>query len=248
MNDYLNSIVARSLNIADVVQPRVPQLFEQPLASVPEQPDPSLQTEMRPNPPALSSETSDTSIIGTDQAASEVRLSGFEPVKPAPAAMDTYVKGIRRESPFAVQSIQPKESLAPATASQAGGALDSRSMREPATPSAAGSNQNASPQSDRELSLSTVGPPWKEGSVKTSEPSITSSPARLQPSVPNVTLSSMPQNNRSEQQQPAIRITIGRVDVRAIMPAVPPPAAAPVRPKPALSLESYLKQREEGKR
>ena len=29
MSDYLNSIVLRSLNLATVVQPRVPQLFEE---------------------------------------------------------------------------------------------------------------------------------------------------------------------------------------------------------------------------
>jgi hypothetical protein len=42
---------------------------------------------------------------------------------------------------------------------------------------------------------------------------------------------------------PTIKITIGRVDVRAIMPAAHVPRPAPTRPKPALSLEDYLKQR-----
>ena len=47
---------------------------------------------------------------------------------------------------------------------------------------------------------------------------------------------------------PTIKITIGRVDVRAIMPAAPAPRPAPARPSPALSLEDYLKQREGGRR
>jgi hypothetical protein len=46
---------------------------------------------------------------------------------------------------------------------------------------------------------------------------------------------------------PTIRITIGRVDVRAIMPAVPAPRPAPKRSSPALSLEDYLKQRGGGR-
>ncbi len=45
-------------------------------------------------------------------------------------------------------------------------------------------------------------------------------------------------------EPPAIRVTIGRVDVRAVMPpSRPAPLAPHVRPKPALSLEAYLQQR-----
>jgi hypothetical protein len=47
---------------------------------------------------------------------------------------------------------------------------------------------------------------------------------------------------------PTIKITIGRVDVRAVMPAMPATRTAPARPGPALSLEEYLKQREGGRR
>jgi len=41
-----------------------------------------------------------------------------------------------------------------------------------------------------------------------------------------------------------IRVTIGRIDVRTVMPAAPPqPAVKPARPRPLLSLDDYLKQR-----
>lgn len=46
---------------------------------------------------------------------------------------------------------------------------------------------------------------------------------------------------------PTIKITIGRVDVRAMMPAAPAPRPAPARPSPALSLDDYLKQRGGGR-
>jgi hypothetical protein len=47
---------------------------------------------------------------------------------------------------------------------------------------------------------------------------------------------------------PVIRVTIGRIDVRADVPA-PAPARAATPPRaPTLSLEDYLKQRKEGKR
>ena len=50
-----------------------------------------------------------------------------------------------------------------------------------------------------------------------------------------------------EASSPTVRITIGRVEVRAVVPepAQPPPVA---RPEPALSLEDYLKQHSGGRR
>ncbi|MBD2253362.1 hypothetical protein [Nostoc parmelioides] len=42
---------------------------------------------------------------------------------------------------------------------------------------------------------------------------------------------------------PTIRVSIGRVEVRAIMPTPPAPKAAPVRSRPAVSLDTYLQQR-----
>jgi hypothetical protein len=45
---------------------------------------------------------------------------------------------------------------------------------------------------------------------------------------------------------PTIKITIGRVDVRAVMPAAATPHPAPAQRRPALSLDDYLKRREGG--
>lgn len=48
---------------------------------------------------------------------------------------------------------------------------------------------------------------------------------------------------------PMIRVTIGRVEVRAIMPAAPaPPRSTPARATPSLSLDEYLRLRTEGRR
>jgi hypothetical protein len=58
---------------------------------------------------------------------------------------------------------------------------------------------------------------------------------------------SSPVEQRSSGSAQIIRVTIGRVDVRAISP----PAAAPKQTKPAspkLSLEDYLRKRERGSR
>jgi hypothetical protein len=47
---------------------------------------------------------------------------------------------------------------------------------------------------------------------------------------------------------PTVRVTIGRVEVKAIMPPAQPTRAKPARSAPTLSLEDYLKQRNGGKR
>lgn len=52
---------------------------------------------------------------------------------------------------------------------------------------------------------------------------------------------------RGPDQGPTIRVTIGRVEVRAALPPAPPQRAQPVRRRPALPLDQYLKRRSEGK-
>jgi hypothetical protein len=48
---------------------------------------------------------------------------------------------------------------------------------------------------------------------------------------------------------PTIRVSIGRIEVRAIMPPVPPARhTPPARPRPQLSLEDYLRQHRGGSR
>jgi len=56
-----------------------------------------------------------------------------------------------------------------------------------------------------------------------------------------------PAEQRSSTSAPIIRVTIGRVEVRALHP--PAPAPKPAKPAPPkLSLEDYLQQREKGSR
>ena len=53
-----------------------------------------------------------------------------------------------------------------------------------------------------------------------------------------------------EPPAPTIRVAIGRIEVRAIMPppATPTRQTAPTTPRPELSLDDYLKQRNGGQR
>jgi hypothetical protein len=47
---------------------------------------------------------------------------------------------------------------------------------------------------------------------------------------------------------PTIRVTIGRIEIRAAVSPAPPPRARPLRRQPALPLDQYLQRRNEGKR
>ena len=53
--------------------------------------------------------------------------------------------------------------------------------------------------------------------------------------------------NESSEQPPIVRVTIGRIDVRATPPAVPSRKSS-TRSEPKLTLDAYLKSRREGTR
>jgi hypothetical protein len=59
-------------------------------------------------------------------------------------------------------------------------------------------------------------------------------------------LASLPDEPRD--QAPIVRVTIGRIDVRAAPAPVPPPRKPLPSPGPALTLDAYLKQRKEATR
>jgi hypothetical protein len=53
--------------------------------------------------------------------------------------------------------------------------------------------------------------------------------------------------NEWPEQPPIVRVTIGRIDVRATPPAVPSRKSS-TRSEPKLTLDAYLKSRREGTR
>jgi len=56
-----------------------------------------------------------------------------------------------------------------------------------------------------------------------------------------------PRPNETSEEPPIVRVTIGRIDVRAT-PIAAPPRKSPARSEPKLTLEAYLKSRQEGGR
>jgi len=149
--------------------------------------------------------------------------------------------------PFTVPSLGPLPQvtdLAPASLISSAAPYISQPTDTPVPPP----NPKMQTPADAEYAASTVRP--AEGTqrqqqhlLRPAAPATTTKPQLSQPMSPAF----VPNVSAAPQSMP-IRISIGRVDVRAIMPAGPAKATVATRAKPALSLENYLKQREEGKR
>ncbi len=73
-------------------------------------------------------------------------------------------------------------------------------------------------------------------------------PAPRQRSEPNQTSWGRKSLQGSHSEPPTIKVTIGRVEVRAIQESTPPPKPKVSKAKPGLSLETYLEQRKRGER
>ena len=234
MGDYLQNIVLRSFSLANVVQPRVPQLFEQAPASEP-LPDSVSQTGMTPVMRDPIAEVQTMQTASRDARRREAQGDEL-------ALSETSDR--HHQLPYIARPAEPASAVQkdPLLATLTPPALDSRFafQRDAAEPQP--------PSDHKEHKKSQAGPFRSEPSVAMIDrnpPALSS--ARLQSSIPKRTSPSLAQNLPAEQPTP-VKITIGRVDVRAIMPSGPSRPSASVRPRPAMSLESYLKQREEGKR
>jgi hypothetical protein len=223
-----------------VVQPRVPHLFEQSVAAAP--------VDVAPAPVGYAAETmievpQDTyPPAPVSPATPEVATPFLDQFRPSPVAQAITPTPVFPEPPTPAPEMS-KRDMEPPAPNDSAIQVRSVSRRVPSTPQRRPVTNNG--RVPDAAVPSNVGPSQKEPSV---------SVRRSEPITPNhkpishAPAAATPQLHSAEQQLPPIRINIGRVDVRAIMPAAPPVVPSSPRPKPALSLESYLKQREEGKR
>jgi hypothetical protein len=254
MSDYLTNLVARTLDPSRVVQPRLASLFE---------PLPNANAQGRFLTFALASEEGDarprasadetrapavpSSIPARNEGATREHSAPFHTQSPTDVVERRAVSSPREKSPAATgeraaasqltaQTYAEQEALTSSAAS-AVSSKDSASNKSAGDALEAGRERRATSESERA--------PTPRAAPRVVEPRLSRAPTVSEAQPPPASTAS---DARREDAAPTIRVTIGRVDVRAVAPAPPERRRAPESSRPALTLEDYLRRRGGGSR
>jgi len=260
MSDFLGNLVARSLAPAAQISPRLPSFFEPP------QP-PGIETGATP---WLESEGSDGDRDGVGSvpapAAAPATAVPRSEARPQTAAQEPGGRSPPGDAtgapPYRGRQIPPG---APLSVETVVGDLapEPSSLPGPVQPLVEPrAGEPAAPGPARYTPVEPAMPGWETLPPETPPPAAQALPTRegativarprtrlAQPAGPVPAEGERPASR--PESPPTIRVTIGRVEVRAVMPPAPEPAptlgeSAPPRHAPRLSLDDYLKQRSGG--
>ena len=246
MSDYLSNVAAKSLNLIEPIHPRLASRFE-PLpaidwltAGLPLEAEP---VEEAPRPASMAFEAAQLSVSAPvsapPTAAPRQPLAApmaVVPTTPDRSPVDQPLQSLRNSTTGDVVPPSARSSTRPSSARR----HEARQQGRP----------TSLPIQDAPLATQTTGD--APSSVIPSIPATVGARPAVAPHVESVTPVTPATPTVSppvSQSAPTIRVTIGRIDVRAVMPPAPPaPRSRPSRPGPTLSLEDYLQQRREGRR
>ena len=244
MTNFLNNLVARTLALTPVVQPRLQSRFEPLSAAAPVAPDQSVEVETPTQPePRVTT----TNIV-------EPRVADPKPIVVAPPQQQVIntIRNTHTESHEVVQLPiieKVRERTHTETRIHTEKSTDSRlEIREnqilERAPRPEAPKQN--PPNPR-LHEPEPAPVAKEAPVPIPAPVVPRIVTRIEPApvvpAPRFEIPSAPPIEPTE----TINVTIGRVDVRAVFSSQAP-AAPRTRNASVNSLDDYLKQRSEGRR
>lgn len=249
MTNFLNRLASRAVGVAQIAQPLVPAIFN---------PGFGLETSQ---PPSEISVERITSPASTRTSAPEVRSETS-----LPREWESSATTLPLSSPIASErpSLAHEHAALPPAAPQIDPPHETKLREEKPWPTIRTTlpsiSDDIASASKRALLPVPSTHYWSAGkdsiprglesapdSVRSNRQSLRA--LQVRPAVPATSLVSVRnQAARITQERPVVRVTIGRIDVRAqFMPAAP--AAVSRSQKVAtLSLEEYLKQRSEGKR
>jgi len=244
MRNFLNNLVARTLDLAPVVQPRITSRFEPLSAATPAAPDQSVEVETT-TPPEPPRTTTTTNIV-------EPRVADPKHIVIAPTQhtdVHQVINTIRNTHVEQLPIIERvREQTHMETRIHTEKSTDSRlEVREnrilERAPAPEAPKQNPpNPRSDVVEPM----PIAKEAPVPAPKPIVPRVVTRIEPApaapAPRFEVPPIIQSEPTE----TINVTIGRVDVRAVFSSQVP--KAPVRSSSTASLDDYLKQRSEGRR
>jgi hypothetical protein len=258
MNDYLSNLAARSLNLTEVIQPRLALPFEPPHVTGTEIPGDSF---------GQTSVDGEVTIKGT---ALDVPSKSQPQLRPAaesqPSGTGLHLSpGALQQNVSDLQATHQSLSVVsepPATQPSARRTAESPSPEKPPQNPAVPTNATV-PLRHPTVANPQLTPVLKEASPpsETAHPQhpsasktvaiIRAATPHVMPAVhvkPEILKPALPSETKRKSTS-TIQVTIGRIEVRAIMPpAAPAPRTKLARTGPTLSLEDYLKQRNEGRR
>jgi hypothetical protein len=249
MSHFLNRLASRAVGVAQIAQPLVPAIFNPGFGVETSQPPSEISVERTTSPAptriSASEVRSETTLPREwENSATTVPLSSFFASEP-PSLVDEHAA-----LPPAVPQTEPPQQTRP----QQGQAWPAIRTTLPSVSDeiALASDRAVSPvQSAHDEAPARVctprGPEGVPEIFRSNRPSLRA--LQVRPAVPATSLISA-RNHAApiSQERPVVRVTIGRIDVRAqFTPAAPGPASSP-RKAATLSLDEYLKQRSEGKR
>ena len=285
MSDYLHNLVARTLNAAPVVQPRLASLFESGSTVVGTMGRASFETETpRDDPsggPTLRAPTAISASVPAPQLQPRVKdkieADAFDHKK-AGADRDP---GNHEVSPaVVVRHLSPLPATARLSAPVAGQELSPHlsalRIHEDAPPKAAAPQAASEPERlaterDREENWPQLQPGIRQlvdqqlTRLQSATPVDGGRSGREQSSPVTVATLRIPTQRQDHttikptphivrepvattEPAPTINVTIGRVEVRAIFPQPTAPRVSQRQPPTAMSLDEYLKRRNEGRR
>jgi hypothetical protein len=247
MSDYLSRLVSRTLNVARMVQPRVPNRFEpsMPLDDVEIISTPSVErapvtVERRIIERSDRDSTREMStVVKTEEPGQPLTPEGGQ----AAASIDRSVPAdgdgdLAEKTPQRAQQARPIVVVRPRPAPAIASTPDSAPA---ARVSSLAGQQAAVPPLESPTPLT----PKLEGSRPVA--TRVDEPANRGPVMAMPRQTAVPV--REAPAQPSITVHIGRIEVRAVTPPPPSPKRpTPLPPVPTLALKDYLKGRRERRR
>jgi hypothetical protein len=274
MSDFLTNLVGRTSGALEVVQARVPSLYEPRrrgsglLGARPE-----LQARGADSETAFESNREGDANLGPAASPAarewqwagdgrEVQLAG-RAERPDPVAPSSAPRGATWAEPTAAIQLPARLGRAPEPNAPPTSRPDTLPPVLSATPNETSlvstppsDARRASPEAIGSLSesqaatnpLSFMARPRLASPLKSYQTSPVT-PAVRRPVAPRSGRAGNPEAVRSPSSStPDVHVSIGRVEVRALFPEPPTRRAPPPRPRPTVSLDDYLNQRNRGKR
>jgi len=266
MSSYLKSLIARAHGPSSRVEPRLRSIFEPAARAAPEPTSPLVGegTDIAASTPPAAAASPSPPIPGIPRLPVTTPAPPRSPVTPVvpavrPMPISADERGVKAPADDTTDE-SGGDLLLPLQAPRVESALlfpapQPARKKDPGDPARAGPLENVSVAGNGKKGDAADGAEQPNLRSTLSEPRIESVPARAPAPPRSPKTAGTPvanrdrlQTRREDSAPPAIHVTIGRVDVRALFPSVAPTPSRPERPSPQVTLEKYLEARNGGSR